>query len=167
MQPTASTHLTPALTAVVAATLLDQFTKWLILEVVMQPPQVIPIVPFFNLTLGYNTGISFGLLQSVFEDNPWVLTSLTLTIVGFLLLWARRAGSRREAIALGLISGGALGNAIDRIRQGAVTDFLDVYVGTWHWPTFNMADVAIFLGAATLVVGDLFGRNRPAAPASS
>jgi len=163
----APANLTSALAAVAAATALDQGTKWLILEVVMQPPQVIPIVPFFNLTLGYNTGISFGLLKTVFADNPWALTGLTLVIVGFLLVWASRTSSRREAIALGLISGGALGNAVDRIRQGAVTDFLDVYVGSWHWPTFNMADVAIFCGAVVLVAGDLFGRNRPAAPASS
>ncbi|WP_246389357.1 signal peptidase II [Microvirga mediterraneensis] len=160
-------HLTSALLAVAAAAFVDQITKWLILEVVMQPPRVIPIVPFFNLTLGYNTGISFGLMKTVFEDYPLALTGVTLLIVGFLLLWARRASSHLEAVAFGLVSGGALGNALDRIRQGAVTDFLDVYVGTWHWPTFNIADVAIVLGAIVLVIGDLFGRKRPAAPVSS
>jgi len=163
MTETVPARLAVALTGISAAAFVDQITKWLILEVVMQPPRVIPIVPFFNLTLGYNTGVSFGLLKGMFTESPWALAALNLAIMAGLLFWASRARSGRESLALGLISGGALGNVIDRLRQGAVTDFFDFYIGSWHWPTFNMADVAIVVGAFVLVGGDMFSRRGPVA----
>lgn len=87
-----------------------------------------------------------------FADTPILLAVLSLAIVGLLLFWIARAESRTEAIALGLIVGGALGNVADRVRFGAVVDFLNLYHGNWHWPTFNTADVAITIGAALLIV---------------
>ena len=145
--------------ALAGAALADQATKWLILTVVMQPPQVIPVTPFLNLTLGFNTGVSFGLFRDVFEDIPWLLAGAKLLIVAALLAWAAFASQRSETVGLGLIAGGALGNVIDRARQGAVRDFLDLHAAGWHWPTFNVADVAITLGAALLIFASVFPRK--------
>ncbi len=133
---------------------VDQVTKWLALEA-LQAVRTIPVLPLFNLTLSFNRGVSFGLFRDTLGGSPWILTSITLLMAGGLLIWACRSRRTHESLALSLIAGGALGNAVDRIRQGAVTDFLDLYVGTWHWPTFNMADVGIVAGATLLVVGDL------------
>lgn len=103
-----------------------------------------------NLTLGFNHGMAFGMLNNP-ETSRWLVIVLTGAITIALLVWMAREKSRLGCIALGFIVGGALGNLIDRIRHGRVTDFLDVYVGSYHWPTFNMADVAIFCGVACLL----------------
>ena len=138
---------------------LDQASKALILGVVMDPPRVIPITPFFNLTLGFNRGVSFGLLSTEAEFGRWALTALSLVIVGGFVIWLARTKSRWEAIGVGAIIGGALGNVADRVRQGAVTDFLDFYVGNWHWPAFNLADASITLGVAALLLAPLVERR--------
>jgi signal peptidase II len=136
--------------------LADQASKWLILNVVMVPPQAIAITSFFNLRLGFNTGVSFGMFQDVFAYRPWILTVFKVVVSGGLLIWALRTDSTAERIGLAMIAGGALGNALDRYREGAVTDFLDFHYGGWHWPTFNMADVAIVCGVALLLAAGLF-----------
>jgi len=152
----ATAHTLPtALIVAVAALLLDQFTKWLIAAFVMNPPQLIPVTPFFNLTLGYNPGISFGLFGSVLKEWPNLFAAGKIAIVAGLFWWASMLRSRLEASALGLIAGGAAGNIVDRIRQGAVTDFLDFHASGWHWPTFNLADVAIVLGVTMLLAMSL------------
>lgn len=139
-----------------AATLLvDVATKWLVVNVVMTQPHDIEITSFFNLTLGFNSGVSFGMFQNFFRDRPFLLVGITLAIVGGLVVWAMRTDKKLDGIALGLIAGGAAGNVLDRVRQGAVTDFLDFHLGNWHWPAFNMADVAISIGVALLVIGSL------------
>lgn len=125
------------------------------LNVVMQPPRLIEIAPFFNLTLGFNTGVSFGVLGDAMADRQWLLISLKMAIVLALATWALRSGRVLERIGFATVAGGAMGNMIDRWRQGAVTDFLDFHLGEWHWPTFNMADVFIVLGAAVLLVAAL------------
>lgn len=153
--------LVPFLGAFVA----DLASKWLIVTVVMLPPRDIEITPFFNLTLGFNTGVSFGMLGDVFQERPGVLAGLTMLVAAALLVWAFRTGSRLEAFALALIAGGATGNVADRARHGAVTDFLDFHLAGWHWPAFNMADVAITLGAAILVCSAIWPA-RPATEAS-
>ena len=84
-----------------------------------------------------------------------------MVIVAGLLVWAMRAAKPLETTCLGMIAGGATGNVVDRIRQGAVTDFLDFHIGGWHWPAFNMADVTIVVGAVLLFAGSL----RPVASA--
>jgi signal peptidase II len=133
--------------AVVAlALIVDQGSKWLILNIVMQPPRVIELLPVFNLTLGFNTGVSFGLFSETLDDYPLALASLKLAIAIGLCICAYLATLELERIGYSLLAGGALGNIIDRARQGAVTDFLDVHWGGAHFPTFNMADVAISLG---------------------
>lgn len=142
-----------ALTGAALATGLavDFATKWLILNIVMVPPRTIEITSFFNLALGFNTGVSFGMFRELFLEHPLVLAGIKMVIVAGLLIWAMRTTKASEKIGLGLIAGGAIGNMLDRMRQGAVTDFLDFHVGDWHWPAFNMADVTIALGAAMLI----------------
>ncbi|MCZ8272616.1 MAG: signal peptidase II [Microcystis sp. LE19-4.1E] len=130
----------------------DIGSKWLVQNVVMQPPRVIPVLPFFNLTLGFNTGVSFGIGRDFFDAYPLVLPLFKLCVTAGLLVWAVLANARMERIGLALIGGGALGNAFDRWRQGAVTDFLDLHWEGWHWPTFNLADVGIVGGAAMVVI---------------
>ena len=128
---------------------IDQATKWWVMDHVMNPPQVIPVTGFFNLVLGFNTGVSFGLFG---QAPAWLLMAFTLAIVAGLLVWIHRSDSRLTASALGLVVGGALGNLLDRLRQGAVTDFLDFYIGSYHWPAFNLADVAIVCGVGLLLM---------------
>lgn len=147
--------------AFATALLFDVATKWLIMNAVMVPPRVIEVAPFFNLTLGFNTGISFGMFQDIFLERPLMLAGIKVAITVGLLVWATRTRRIIEATALGLIAGGAAGNIVDRVHQGAVTDFLDFHVGNWHWPAFNMADVAISTGVVLLLAGSLFS-SRPA-----
>lgn len=144
----------PLTVAALAAAALggDQATKWVILTQVMQPPRVIEVTPFFNLTLGFNTGVSFGIFGEAFAARPELLALLTLIIAISILAWAVRAHSAAERIGLSLIAGGALGNILDRWRQGAVTDFLDFHWRDWHWPAFNGADVFISLGVLMLLL---------------
>jgi signal peptidase II len=134
---------------------LDQGSKWLILNVVMQPPRLIEVLPVFNLTLGFNTGVSFGLFSDTLGDWVGVMTLFKLTVAVGLMVWAATSLLLFERIGLSLMAGGAIGNAFDRWRQGAVTDFLDVHWGGWHFPTFNMADVAISLGVLCILAGAL------------
>jgi signal peptidase II len=141
---------------------LDQATKWWIVERVMQPPRVISLTSFFNLVMGWNRGVSFGLFNQDSPNNAWVLSALALAITAGLLVWLWRIERRGLALALGLMVGGALGNVIDRVRFGAVADFLDFHAFGWHWPAFNVADTGISVGAALIVLDSLFdGREKP------
>jgi len=141
--------------AVVAA-VLDQATKWWIVQVVMQPPRVIPITPFFNLVMGWNKGVSFGFLGGESGYNSWIFIGIAVVIIGFLGFWMRRAETHLTASAIGLVIGGAVGNVIDRLHAGAVADFLDFHIAGYHWPAFNLADSMIFVGAAALILDSLF-----------
>ncbi len=149
-----------ALAVATVVVILDQLSKWLVRDVIMQPPQVIEITSFFNLVITYNKGISFGLFGGGGGNwQPWFFTVLALCIVSALLLWVRHQSGRTIAIACGLIVGGAVGNVIDRIRLNAVIDFLDFHLGTWHWPAFNVADSTILLGVALLLIDNLLPRR--------
>ncbi len=136
--------------------LLDQASKWWIVFEVMRPPRVIPVFPSFNLVMGWNRGVSFGLFDSDSPYSQWLLIGLALVIVGVLLVWLWRTDSRLMALAIGFIVGGALGNVIDRLHYGAVADFLDVHVAGYHWPAFNVADAGITVGAVIFVLDSLF-----------
>ena len=136
--------------------LLDQITKWLILAVVMQPPRQIEVLPFFNLVLTFNRGVSFGLFDGSSPWQPWLLSGLALAIVTGLVIWLRRQDRWLPAVAIGLIVGGAIGNVIDRVRIGAVVDFLDVHAFGWHWPAFNIADSGVTIGVVLLLLDGLF-----------
>lgn len=137
--------------------LLDQATKLLILHVVMDPPRVIDVTPFFNIVLVWNRGVSFGLFNAGSPWTPWLLSAVALVITVVLLVWLRRVETRLMGAALGLVIGGAIGNVIDRIFQSrhAVVDFLDFYLGSYHWPAFNVADSAISVGVALLLIDSL------------
>jgi signal peptidase II len=137
---------------------LDQASKWWMLEHVMRPPRVIELTGFFNLVMGWNRGVSFGLFNTSSPYNVWVLSALALIIVAVLAVWLGRTRSPLLAAAIGLIIGGALGNVVDRVRFGAVFDFLDIHAAGYHWPAFNVADSAITVGAVMLVVDSLFAR---------
>jgi signal peptidase II len=138
---------------------VDQLSKWWILSSVMQPPRVIPVTPFFNLVLGWNRGVSFGLFNSASPLNDWVLPILTAAIAASLAVWLYRAEGWRVALGLGLIVGGAVGNLIDRLRFGAVADFLDFHAFGFHWPAFNAADSGISVGALVILIDALLTRD--------
>jgi len=135
---------------------LDQVSKWWMVFEVMNPPRVIPVMPSFNLVMGWNRGVSFGLFDSDSPLNQWLLIALAMIVVAVLLVWLKRAEDRRIGFAIGLIVGGAIGNVIDRLHFGAVADFLDFYIAGFHWPAFNVADAGITVGAVILVIDSLF-----------
>ena len=139
-----------------AVLVLDQITKVLILDLFSTSLQAIEVLPFFNLVLAWNRGISFGMFGGLGDWGPWVLVVLALVISVVLARWMIKAENRLTLVSLALIIGGALGNVIDRIRFGAVVDFLDVHVLGYHWPAFNVADSAITVGAAILILESLF-----------
>lgn len=143
------------LALVLLVVLADQLVKWWILTEVMNPPRVIPVTDFFNLVLTWNRGVSFGLFSDGAQFITYVLIALALAIAGTLMVWLWRTDRWIIGIALGLVVGGALGNVIDRIRFGAVVDFLDFHWAGWHWPAFNVADSAITVGVAMIVLDSL------------
>lgn len=142
----------------VLAFAIDQATKWWALDRLIDTDGF-AVTGFFDLVLGRNRGVTFGLLADL---PPWVLMAFTLAVIVGLLVWMARADNRAVAAALGLVVGGAFGNWIDRLRHGAVTDFLDFHLARWHWPAFNLADAAIVCGAVVLIGWSL----RPERPAS-
>lgn len=133
------------------ALMLDQITKLAVIAGLVPYQDVIPVAGFFNLVHVHNTGAAFSLFadQAGWQRLFFIVVALTASTV---ILWLlRKPGSPMFHAALGLILGGAIGNVIDRIAYGHVIDFLDFYVGTWHWPAFNIADSVITLGAAMLI----------------
>jgi signal peptidase II len=150
-----------------AVIIADQASKWWIMERVMRPegidgtpfysPIRVNLAPVFDLVMAWNRGVSFGIGNN---DGPWnalILSALALAIVAFMLVWLKNTHATLLQIGLGGIIGGALGNVIDRVRFGAVADFLYFHVGDFHWPAFNLADSAITVGAVILVLDALFG----------
>lgn len=133
---------------------LDQWTKWLALEHIA-PGERIPFVDgFWNWTLHFNPGASFGFLADAGGAQVWFFGGLAVLISLALALWLRVTPRRdwRTALPLALVISGALGNLVDRVRLGKVVDFIDWHVGTKHWPAFNVADSAIVVGALLLVL---------------
>jgi signal peptidase II len=117
------------------------------------------VTTFFNLVLTYNRGMSFGLFNAGPGGgagvNALLFSLVAAAIVTGLIYWLSRVTSPLLAVAIGLIIGGAIGNVIDRIRVGAVVDFLDFHIGFWHWPAFNLADSAICVGVAAMLLDGL------------
>ena len=145
-----------------AVVALDQLSKWWILDRVMQPiPHVVEVTPFFNLVLVWNYGVSFGTFASGAAYMPYVLSAIAVVITVSLLFWLRQAERRLVALAIGLIIGGAAGNVVDRLRFGAVADFLDFHIDSWHFWAFNVADSGISVGVLLLLLDGLFaGREK-------
>ena len=120
------------------------------------------VLPFFNLVLTWNRGMSFGLFNRDAAWNAVLFSVLAVVIVTALLMWLWRTDSALVAAGIGLVAGGAVGNVIDRLRLGAVTDFLDFHWGDWHFATFNLADSAITAGVALLLLDALlYRREKP------
>ena len=116
-----------------------------------QLDEPVDLGPFLNLILGFNRGVSFGLLSADGDAGRWLLVTVTGLIAAAMLVEIGRSRRQSMIFALALVAGGALGNIVDRVRSGAVTDFIDVHIGKAHWPTFNLADAAIVLGVAALI----------------
>ena len=156
------------ITAVVAC-VLDQASKvWLLQVFGLADKGVVKVMPFVDIVLTWNTGISYGWFQQEGPFGQWALLALKVVAVALLWLWLAKASSRLSAIALGLIIGGAIGNGIDRLVYGAVADFALLYLqtATWrfNWYVFNLADVAIVAGVIGLLYESLVGDSAPKAP---
>ena len=127
---------------------------------------VVPVLPVLNLTLGFNTGVSFGMFASDGTQGWWAIVLLTLAIC-FVVAWLwHKSQHLLERLGYASILGGALGNLVDRVPDGAVTDFIDLHAGGWHFPTFNLADVGITAGVMMLLCSSLFRINNHTVPAS-
>lgn len=153
------------LSAVIIA--VDQLTKWMA-ESNLVEGQPIPIIPHLNMTLAYNKGAAFGFLANHEGWQVWLFAALALIVSVVIVRWLKKLPSDRPwvASALALILGGAVGNFIDRILHGKVVDFIDVYfdipfwVQNYHFATFNVADIAITVGAAMMIFIGLFASQQ-------
>lgn len=146
-----------------AVVVADQISK-LIVDRVLEPYVQVSVMPSFNLILVYNTGAAFSFLSDASGWQRWFFSLLAIVVCIFLFFWLRWLDAREKwtAIGLSLVLGGALGNLIDRIIYGHVIDFIQWYYKGFYWPTFNIADSAITIGASLLVVSNLFvNRSRP------
>jgi len=136
--------------------LADQASKWWILHG-LHLPEVgsVEVLPFLNFTMVWNQGVTFGLFHQDTAAGPWILAGVAMAVVVALGVWLRRAETRVVATALGAIAGGAIGNVIDRLRFGAVVDFLHAHAFGWSWYVFNVADAAIVCGVVALILDGL------------
>ncbi len=133
-----------------AVIVLDQLTKFLILDNLRLLP--IKVLPFFNVVLAWNRGISFGLFNYHNAWVFWILTTIAVIIVAGIFLYALSQKSQKKTIYLAMIMGGAFGNIMDRLFHGAVVDFLDFHLYNYHWPAFNVADSSIVVGVFLLML---------------
>jgi signal peptidase II len=157
------------LVAAATAFCADQLLKlWLIFVFDLASRGRVSILPFLDFVLTWNTGISYGLLQQRGPFGQWALLGVKAVAVALLWIWLARAGNKLTAVALGLIIGGAFGNALDRLLYGAVADFVLFYVRTsgfsFSWYVFNLADVAIVAGVAALLYESLVAPRAAKAP---
>lgn len=140
----------------VVVLIVDQCTK-LLADAMLAMHQSVELLPFLALRKAYNTGAAFSFLGDASGWQRWFFIILALAVIVILLAWLRRLppGDTQVRLALVLILGGAAGNMIDRVVYGHVIDFIDLFYGSWHYPTFNVADSAIFIGACLLLL-DVF-----------
>ncbi len=155
---------------IVLTFLLDQASKWWIVERIFQDNETAflnwlvifdqerlgyisaPVTSFFNLTMVWNTGISFGLFSNNAQMGVYVLSGVSLVISLFFLIWIFRTPYKIIQSAGIIVIAGALGNVWDRLRFGGVIDFLDFYIGDWHYPAFNVADSCIVVGVGLILI---------------
>jgi len=163
MQPTSAVPSIKRPLAIAALViLLDQASKILVLSTLPlgRPEEVLP---FLNWLLLFNPGAAFSFLAQGSGWQRWFFTILGLVAALYIVLTLRKTQHEKLlSWALSLILGGALGNVLDRIRYGAVVDFIDLHYATWHWPAFNLADSAICLGAALIILAEIrkvFGKS--------
>ncbi|PUA16788.1 signal peptidase II [Glaciimonas sp. PCH181] len=140
--------------------LLDQLSKVTITRLFTYGESH-PVTSFFNLVLVYNPGAAFSFLGSASGWQRYLFTAVGIAAAIFIIfLLKRHAGQRMFCTALALILGGAIGNVTDRIAYGHVIDFVDIYIGRWHWPAFNIADSAICIGAVLFIIDELRRVNK-------
>jgi len=145
--------LFPGLGVAAVVLVLDQITKlWAERALTLYAP--VEVTGFFNLTLVYNPGAAFSLFSTAGGWQRWALSLVALGVGVLVVAWLARLPRQAwvQVASLGLILGGAIGNLVDRVRVGMVVDFLDFHYAGLHWPAFNVADVAITVGALLLVV---------------
>ncbi|WP_294390087.1 signal peptidase II [uncultured Sphingomonas sp.] len=151
---------------IVAATVfaLDQLTKWVITGPLRLPYiDQVEVLPIFRLIWVANHGVSMGFLTANSDMQRWVLALVTAGIALFVAFWMWRERRTWDVVALGCVLGGALGNILDRVRLGYVTDFLNLHFGAWSpFLVFNVADAAISIGVALLVLRAVLTRDVPA-----
>lgn len=147
--------------------LVDQCTK-LLAEATLALHESIVLLPVLAIRKAYNRGAAFSFLGDASGWQRWFFIALAIGVIILLVTWLRRlpAGQKWTALALALILGGAAGNLVDRVIYGHVIDFIDVYYGSWHWPTFNIADSAITAGAFLLLLEAFTGRHADASAKS-
>jgi signal peptidase II len=141
---------------------MDQVTKQLA-EALLTPHQPVSLLPFFDWYLTYNTGAAFSLLADAGGWQRWLFTIIAIVISVVIVQWINNlpSGDRLTALSLSLILGGAIGNLIDRVLLGHVIDYIQVWLGSYPFPAFNIADAAISVGAVLLIASSLFGSNKP------
>ena len=153
--------------------LLDQIAKGILLflitgsafvfgpawSVIPVPYLMAHVTNFFNLVFTWNPGTAFSMFRAVGDNAPLIMVVATGLIIALLLYYLLRRARSYEVAPLILIVGGALGNLIDRIRFGAVIDFLDLHVGEWHWPAFNVADMFIVIGVGLYIINLIFRKK--------
>jgi len=142
---------------VLLALVLDQITKlWVAANFYLG--ETLELVPFFNFKYAHNPGAAFSFLGDAGGWQRWFFTAIASTISLLLIWWLYKTPKQQTllSISYSLILSGAVGNLVDRVSYGYVIDFLDVYVGNYHWPTFNIADAAICIGAALIVLDAFF-----------
>lgn len=157
------TRLAVLATLIVGVVTLDQFSKHKMVALLSEHGTLSVIPGFFHLTLVYNRGAAFGLFGGIESDTLRFFLLGVSAVVAFVVVVIALIHDLRHSlighIAMGLVIGGAIGNLIDRVSLGAVVDFLDFFVGTWHWPAFNVADIAISVGVSMLIVLQLWPRR--------
>lgn len=147
---------------------LDQASKlWLYFGTDLVLTQPWRFGPYLDFVVVWNRGVSYGMFQQEGGLGRWLLVALSLVAAAGLGVWMHRAGSRLLGLALGLIAGGALGNAVDRAAYGAVFDFVHLHAGQWSWYVFNVADAAIVAGVVGLILDSLMPERGPARPSDS
>jgi signal peptidase II len=159
-------------TVAASAVVIDQATKYVVVEHILRPDgivgtpyltdKLVPLIPFFQLRMAWNPGISFSMFNSGEALTVAILLMVQIAITLVLIWWLRSLEGRWLQVACGLVIGGALGNIIDRAMFGAVADFLDFYVGDWHFPTFNVADSCISVGAVMWLLDAVLARPHDA-----
>jgi signal peptidase II len=140
------------------AIVFDQAVKWSILAFLPRNG-VTSIFPGFNLLITFNTGTSFGLLSPNSAFECYIIITLSILCIGFLIYMFFKLKAFIEKIFFGLLIGGAIGNLLDRFFHGAVVDFMDVYYKDWHWPAFNFADAFISSSVVLLIAYNVFSKN--------
>lgn len=161
MKSLSQTALKTAWLAVILI-VVDQLTKyWVNQTLTLGEP--VAVIPFLNLTLVYNYGAAFSFLADMGGWQRWFFSGLALVVGGALLIWLAKLPKAwtLEVVAINLILSGAVGNLIDRMAAGRVTDFIDFYIGTWHYATFNVADIAISVGAVLLIAWEFWLKPKP------